>query len=229
MLKKILLISLVIMGLVAGSAMASDFTPKYDREAACFMSLDYLDYMGPAPRVWFVDKVSQNYGRNYIRQEGDVWRNRNGYDEETLAVFPGRTAMDAWLCPEMVLAAVTPPPAPVVVKEPKTFVVYFDFDKSVIKKDQIPVLEEAVQYAQENGFSQIELASFCDFRGSVDYNKGLSKRRSTAVQHWLIENGIGTDAFSVEDNGKLKSLVRALKGKFCATCWEDRKVEITVE
>lgn len=228
MLKKMLLISLVILGLVAGSAVAAEFTPKYDREAECFMSLDYLDYMGPAPTIWFVDQATPQFGRNYIRQEGDVWRTRNGYKDEVVKVFAGRTAMDAWLCPEMVLAAVTPPP-PALLPLPKTFIVYFDFDKSVIKKDQVHVLEEAVQYAQESGFSQIQLASFCDFRGSVDYNAGLSKRRSTAVQHWLIENGMGTDAFSVEDNGKLKSLVRALKGKYCATCWEDRRVEITLE
>jgi outer membrane protein OmpA-like peptidoglycan-associated protein len=228
MLKKILLISLVVLGLVVG-ANASDFSPKYDKEAECFMSLDYLDYQGPAPRAWFVDKTSERYGRNYINQDGDIWRNRIRIADEVNSVFPAKTAMDAWLCPEMLLAAATPVTAAVVPVSPKTFIVYFDFDKSVIKADQVPVLEDAIAYAQQNGYLQIDLASFCDFRGGDDYNVNLSKRRSAAVQSWMIENGIGTGDFTVEDNGKFKSFVHKLEGKYCAPCWEDRRVEITIK
>lgn len=222
MLKKFLLISFIIIGVIAGNVMAADFNPKYDRTADCFMSLDYLDYMGPAPTVWFVDQYASNYGRNYLRQGGDIWRDRRGQNQEAAAAFPGKSAMAAWLCPEMVLAAAAPAPL-----DPRIFVVYFDFDKSVIRADQVKVLKEAVLYAEKFGYSQIELASYCDFRGSDDYNVGLSKRRSNSVKSWMTKNGIGGGDFAVEDNGKFKSIVKQLRN--CKTCWEDRRVEITIQ
>ena len=113
--------------------------------------------------------------------------------------------------------------------EPVTFVVYFDFDKSNIRDDQVAVLQDALDYAKQGGVSEIKLASFCDFRGSVDYNTGLGSRRAEAVKAWFAENGLDT-AYVVENNGKLKSLVHALlNGKFCKECWSDRRVEITVK
>lgn len=223
MLKKFLFVCLVISGLIAGNAMAADFDAVYDKGPDCFMSLDYEGSQGLAPRMLITNKQFPEYGRNYIRNDGRLWRETGMGSVETIPVFLGNAVGPAWFCPEQVIAAVTPPPA-----EAKTFVVHFDFDKSVIKEDQVSILVEAVQYAQEHGYSVIELASFCDFRGSEEYNVGLSERRSTAVQHWMIENGIGTDGFDVEDNGKFKSLIKELVGRFCKTCWEDRRVEITV-
>lgn len=227
MFRKILLIGLVMFGLIAGSAMASDFNAVYDKAPECFMSLDYTLYQGAAPNVWVVKYNKPMFERKYLREGGDIWRNAGVMQEEALPCGTAKTAIPAWFCPEpapVVLAAVTPPPV-----VPKTFIVYFDFDKSVLTNDSVATLTAAVSYAQEHGYSQIELASFCDFRGSDDYNVGLSERRSTAVQHWMIENGIGTSGFEVEDNGEFKSMIKKLDGRYCATCWEDRRVEITIK
>ena len=123
----------------------------------------------------------------------------------------------------------------VVAKElptlkPLAFVVHFDFDKSDIRADQVQILEDAYAYAEEGGAAEIKLASFCDFRGSGDYNVGLGSRRAASVKAWLDDKGLTDVAYTVENNGKFKSLIRALlSGGFCKECWSDRRVEITVK
>lgn len=226
MFKKLLFVSLIIVGLIAGPVMASDFTAKYDRPAECFMSLDYMDYQGPAPTVWFVDKVTSSYGRNYIRAEGDIWRNRHGYKDEVVKVFNNKTVVDAWLCPEIVMVVATPPPA---VFEVKSFVVHFDFDEDIIKSEEMPIVEEAAAYAAEWPGSDVLLDAFCDFRGSDAYNVGLGERRAAAVEHTLIENGVSAGRLDVVNNGDRMSPMRIMKGIFCVDCWEDRRVKITIE
>jgi outer membrane protein OmpA-like peptidoglycan-associated protein len=86
-----------------------------------------------------------------------------------------------------------------------------------------------VNYAQIFGYAKLEFVASCDYRGSDAYNMDLGKRRAAAVQHWLIENGLNVDTFSVVNNGDRFSPTRIMKGLFCPDCWEDRKVEITIE
>jgi len=227
MFKRLVIACLLVFGVAIGGAGATDFDAMYDKGPECFMSLDYLLYKGPAPDVWVIASTDTLIHRKYLREGGDVWRGATANREEVLPCCAGKTVAPAWFCP-------APEPVPVVVEavtpmEPKTFVVFFDFDKDVLKKDAVSTLTEAVEYAQEFGYSQIKLVSSCDFRGSDAYNMDLGKRRATAVEHWLIENGISTSAFDVTNNGDRLSPDRFMKGKYCADCWEDRKVEVTVE
>jgi outer membrane protein OmpA-like peptidoglycan-associated protein len=227
MFKKILLVCLLVLGIGIGGAGATDFYAKYDKEAECFMSLDYTLYQGAAPNVWVVKYNKPMFERKYLREGGDIWRNAGVQQEEALPCGTAKTAIPAWFCPEpapVVLAAVTPPP----VFEPKTFVVYFDFDKDIIRADQEDVLKEAAEYAAANGEAFVELKAFCDFRGTNDYNVGLGERRAVAVEHWLIENGTAAERFDVYNFGEDESPVRQLAGKFCKDCWSDRRVEITI-
>lgn len=226
MFKKILLIGLVVLGLVAGPAMASGFNAVYDKGPECFMSLDYTLHQGAAPGVWVIKYDKPMFERKYLSDTGDLWRDGSSTGEEVLPLVMGRTVLPAWFCPEpapVVIAAATPP-----VFEPKTFVVYFDFDKDIIRADQEDVLKEAAEYAAANGEAFVELKAFCDFRGTNDYNVDLGERRAVAVEHWLIENGTAPQRFAVYNFGEDESPVRQLAGKFCKDCWSDRRVEITI-
>jgi outer membrane protein OmpA-like peptidoglycan-associated protein len=228
MLNKILLTMALVVGLVIPSAVMAQ-SPTYSWPS-CFMTLDYATgNNGPTPKAWFVDKEHQNIGRNYIENDGSLWR--TGSTSETIPVRTAGTFPASWLCPEpeapMVLAVETPAPPPKMA-EPETFVVHFDFDKSNIRPDQEKVLQDAISFAQENGYASILLESYCDFRGTVPYNDALGERRAKAVRIWLENNGIEATAFQTVDNGKRRSLVRKLVGKFCKKCWKDRRVEITI-
>lgn len=130
-------------------------------------------------------------------------------------------------CEAEEVVVITPPVAKLA---PLTFVVHFDFDKSNIKADQVQILKDAFAYAEKGGAATIKLTSFCDFRGGNEYNVGLGLRRANAVKAWFDNEGLEGIAYVVENNGKFKSLIRALTSVgFCKECWSDRRVEITVE
>jgi outer membrane protein OmpA-like peptidoglycan-associated protein len=227
MIKQMLIACLLVFGLAVGGSGAADFDVKYDTDPECFMSFDYINHNGPAPQVWVVTSTDSVYKRKYLRLDGKVWRDRNQTVEEALPCCAGRTIAPVWLCPEPEPVAVVAPVTMAV--GPKVFVVYFDFDKDLITDEAEATLLDALQYAQENGYESIALVASCDFRGSDAYNIELGERRATAVEHWLIENGISPAVFEVENNGDRLSPDRIMKGRYCADCWEDRKVEVTIE
>jgi outer membrane protein OmpA-like peptidoglycan-associated protein len=205
----------------------TDFKALYAKDPECFMSLNYEGVEGPAPKYWLMDDPQP--ARLFVRIDGEEWlaqREMLAIDShEYLSCFNGKTVGPAWLCGELVptneeIAA----PAPM----PKTFVVYFDFDKANIKTDQIATLKEAMAYAQQGGVADVKFSASCDFRGSDAYNMTLGQKRADAVALWMADHGLDLPIETV-NNGKGRSLIRALvNGIFCKDCWSDRKVNITI-
>jgi len=73
-------------------------------------------------------------------------------------------------------------------------VVYFDSDKSLIRKDTKESLQRLLQNTHPAGkVSQIEIAAYCDGRGSDQYNQALSLRRASAIEDYLRSNGLDAD------------------------------------
>jgi len=116
-------------------------------------------------------------------------------------------------------------PEPAVIVDAE-FVVFFDFDMSNIRADQLATLEDALAYAKMYD-APIALDGFCDFRGSNEYNIALGDRRASAVKAWFVENGIDPDRISTASYGELG--VRDLVGRFCKECFKDRKVTIKIK
>jgi outer membrane protein OmpA-like peptidoglycan-associated protein/tetratricopeptide (TPR) repeat protein len=71
--------------------------------------------------------------------------------------------------------------------------IYYDFDRSNIRKEALPELEKLLKMLQDNPLFIVELASHTDARGSHRYNKRLSQRRAEAVVDWLVDRGISLD------------------------------------
>ena len=69
-------------------------------------------------------------------------------------------------------------------------IIYFDFDKSVIREDAKPELNKIIAVLKKYKEMIIRLESHTDSRGSYEYNIKLSNRRATATYNYLIENGI---------------------------------------
>lgn len=69
-------------------------------------------------------------------------------------------------------------------------IIYFDFDKSDIRKDAQVELEKLLAALNQYPNLKIEIRAHTDSRGNDNYNKGLSQRRATSTLNYLVENGI---------------------------------------
>jgi outer membrane protein OmpA-like peptidoglycan-associated protein len=99
--------------------------------------------------------------------------------------------------------APAPPPAP-VKKKIVLRSVHFDFDKSDIRADARPILDEAVQILKEEGTVAVIVAGHTDSVGTDAYNMRLSARRAGAVRDYLVKNGVAADRIKAEGFGESK-------------------------
>ena len=94
------------------------------------------------------------------------------------------------------LASIT---APVLIDN-----IFFDFDKATLRPESVTSLDELVKLLNENPNVTIELSAHCDYKGSAEYNKGLSQRRAESVVEYLKSKGIASDRLSPVGYGKEK-------------------------
>ena len=80
--------------------------------------------------------------------------------------------------------------------------VHFDFDKSAIRPDSRPVLDEAVDVLKENPNVRIAVEGNTDNVGSDLYNEKLSVRRAEAVFRYLVNHGIAPERMEVIGYGE---------------------------
>jgi outer membrane protein OmpA-like peptidoglycan-associated protein len=105
------------------------------------------------------------------------------------------------------------PPAPVVAQAPppppvtKKIVlrgVNFDFDKSTLRPDAIPTLDEAARALQAESGLQVSVEGHTDSRGTDAYNDALSLRRANTVRRYLADHGVDAGRLSVVGHGESK-------------------------
>ncbi len=73
--------------------------------------------------------------------------------------------------------------------------VYFNFDQSTIREDQIVRMESNAQYLKDNSSSNVVVEGNCDEQGTNEYNLALGERRALNAKRYLIE--LGVDEFRV--------------------------------
>ena len=72
----------------------------------------------------------------------------------------------------------------------KTFIVFFDFDKSNLTAEALQVVQEATRTARTSGAVRIVVTGHTDTVGSRAYNQALSERRANAVRDEMVREGI---------------------------------------
>ncbi len=80
--------------------------------------------------------------------------------------------------------------------------VLFDFDKTEIRPDAQPLLDEVVDILNKHGYIKLEIQGYTDSVGPEDYNLKLSQRRAEAVRDYLIAHGISPDRLIAKGYGE---------------------------
>jgi len=120
------------------------------------------------------------------------------------------------------VAAPTPPPKKKIVLRS----VHFDFDKSNIRKDAVPVLDEAVSILKEEGTIGVIVEGHTDSRGTDAYNMKLSQRRAESVKKYLVDHGVAASRLRTEGFGESKPVASNNTDDGRA---QNRRVELHVE
>ncbi|MCA9707854.1 MAG: OmpA family protein [Myxococcales bacterium] len=68
--------------------------------------------------------------------------------------------------------------------------IYFDTNKSVVKRKSEKVLSEALRVFRDYPDFNVEIVGHTDSRGSREHNLDLSEQRAEAVRQWLVDHEI---------------------------------------
>jgi peptidoglycan-associated lipoprotein len=80
--------------------------------------------------------------------------------------------------------------------------IHFDFDKSVVRRDDAPTLDRKIPVLLANSAARIQIAGNCDERGSVEYNLALGNRRAAAAKQYLVAHGVAADRVETKSYGE---------------------------
>ncbi|HTY69704.1 MAG TPA: outer membrane beta-barrel protein [Alphaproteobacteria bacterium] len=124
-------------------------------------------------------------------------------------------------------AAVTPPPpAPPAPQIQRSYLVFFDFDKSDITPEAQRVIQQAAANAKQGSVSRIQATGHTDRAGTETYNMALSIRRANAVKAALVRQGIPENEIVVIGKGETQPLVPTPDG---VREPQNRRVEILLQ
>lgn len=81
-------------------------------------------------------------------------------------------------------------------------IIYFDLDKSFIRKDAAFELAKVLAVMQEYPKMKIDVRSHTDCRQTAQYNEALSDRRAKSTMAWLVKNGIEANRLTAKGYGE---------------------------
>jgi len=100
-------------------------------------------------------------------------------------------------------------------KELSNIVIYFDFDKYNIRKDQWPKVEKLAKLIKNNPSNYtIRIEGNCDEWGTEEYNYALGLKRANSVKNALIQLGVDPKKLTVISYGELNPVCTA-HAKWC--------------
>uniref|UniRef100_UPI0040492FDE OmpA family protein n=1 Tax=Flavobacterium sp. TaxID=239 RepID=UPI0040492FDE len=94
-------------------------------------------------------------------------------------------------------------------------IIYFDLDKSNIRKDAAVELAKVVEVMQQYPNLKIDVRSHTDSRQTTKYNASLSERRAKSTVKWLIENGIEASRLTGTGYGESQLINECADGVKC--------------
>ncbi|WNH14321.1 OmpA family protein [Thalassobellus suaedae] len=93
--------------------------------------------------------------------------------------------------------------------------IYFDFDKSNIRKDAAVTLNILVDLMKKYPTMEVEVSAHTDAKGSDQYNLKLSKRRAASTLEYLVSQGIERKRLKSIGYGEKQPLNDCIKEGVC--------------
>ena len=108
--------------------------------------------------------------------------------------------------------------------------IYFDFNKSNIKKESLEIMDNIYHYLVVHGSIKVELSAHTDCIGKDSYNLRLSSSRAQSCYEYLINKGIDSKRIIPKGYGEQKMVApdcrRQRKDKVYAQ--KNRRVEVKI-
>jgi outer membrane protein OmpA-like peptidoglycan-associated protein len=127
-------------------------------------------------------------------------------------------------------APVAPPPAPVAatpaVAPARTYLVFFDWDKSDLTPRARQIIAEAAQASTRVAVTKIEVNGYADRSGTPAYNQVLSLKRARTVSAELVRLGVPQATIAIMAFGDTHPLVPTAAG---VREPQNRRVEIILK
>ena len=95
-------------------------------------------------------------------------------------------------------------------------IIYFDLDKSFIRKDAAFELEKILVIMTQFPAMKVDIRSHTDSRQSKQYNASLSYRRAISSRQWLIKNGIEASRLTAKGYGESELVNTCADGVSCS-------------
>ena len=109
-------------------------------------------------------------------------------------------------------AAYVAPAAQAPMAAPKSYLVFFDFNKSDLTSQAVAIVNQAAANAGPAKVTQLTVTGHTDTVGSDAYNMRLSRRRAESVAAQLEKDGIPSSEISIVAKGKRDLLVPTADG-----------------
>jgi len=155
-----------------------------------------------------VDQEGNLLGATCVRDRKEQWKGASvgGVAGAALCGLIGHVLLDPEPTPTLPPPPPTPVPTPAAAPPVKKKIVlrgvHFDYDKSDIRPDSRPILDEAASVLRENPEVRVSIEGHTDSRGSDEYNRELSYRRANAVYRYLVAAGIAPERLEVIGYGE---------------------------
>jgi outer membrane protein OmpA-like peptidoglycan-associated protein len=117
--------------------------------------------------------------------------------------------------------AAAPAPAPA-----KTYLVFFDWDKSSLTPRATQIIAQAASDSKTTSVTTINVSGYTDTSGTPVYNQGLSERRAKAVAAQLVVDGVPAGEIETHAYGETHLLVPTGPG---VREPQNRRVEIVLD
>jgi outer membrane protein OmpA-like peptidoglycan-associated protein len=118
------------------------------------------------------------------------------------------------------------PPPPTRQADVKSFMVFFDWDRSNLSQQALSTIKQASDQFKATGNARITATGHADRSGPENYNMALSLRRANAVKDALVRDGVPATAISVVGKGESQPLVPTADG---VREPQNRRVEIVIQ
>ena len=107
----------------------------------------------------------------------------------------------------------------------KSFLVFFDWDKSTLTDRARGIIREAATTSKTTQHTRLEVNGYADTSGNAKYNQGISLRRAQTVAAELVRNGVAKGEIAIKAFGDTVLLVPTGPG---VREPQNRRVEIII-